>query len=151
MAASKGREFNYEAMFLVSQAVGTDLNGVVDHIKHILDRAGAKLIALRKWDERRLAFEIQKQKRGVYFLAYFTCDASRLVQIERDCNLSEQILRTLCIRADHLTLEEMQAADGQRELATEAALRSARPDAQPAAVGASTADVADTADDEDED
>lgn len=126
MTTSKGRVFNYEAMFLVSQAAAGDLGGIVEHVKGILSKAGATLIALRKWDERRLAYEINKQKRGLYLLAYFSIDASKLAQIERDCNLSEQILRTLVLRCDHLTPEEMQAADGQRELESEAALRGAR-------------------------
>lgn len=151
MSASKGREFNYEAMFLVSQAVAADLNGAVEHIKHILDRAGAKVIAFRKWDERRLAFEIDKQKRGTYFLTYFSCDPVKVALIERDCNLSEQILRSMCLRCDHLTVEEMQAADGQRELATEAALRGSRPEGQAAGVGAADDRSDDNADMDDED
>ncbi len=148
--ASKGREFNYEAMFLVSQSVATDLGGVVAHIKHILDRGHAKLIALRKWDDRRLAFEIDKQKRGIYFLAYFASDPVNLVHIERDCNLSEQIMRVLFTRADHLTIEEMQAADGQRELTTEASLRGPKADQQPVAVAAGDVPSDDSDDSSDE-
>lgn len=126
MTTSKGRTHNYEAMFLLSQAVAADLGGAVEHLKSIISKAGATLIAMRKWDERRLAYEIEKQKRGTYILAYFSSDSLKIAQIERDCNLSEQILRTLILRVDHLTPEEMQAADGQRELETEAALRKAR-------------------------
>lgn len=132
MTTSKGRTHNYEAMFLLSQAVAADLGGAVEHLKSIISKAGATLIAMRKWDERRLAYEIEKQKRGTYILAYFSSDSLKIAQIERDCNLSEQILRTLILRVDHLTPEEMQAADGQRELETEAALRKARA-AEPAA------------------
>ncbi len=64
------RTYNYEAMFIISQAVAVDLQGAVDHIKEILSKAGASLIAMKKWDERRFAFEIKKQKRGVYLLVY---------------------------------------------------------------------------------
>lgn len=126
MSTSKGRTYNYEAMFLISQSVAADLGGAIEHLKSILSKAGATLIAMRKWDERRLAFEIDKQKRGTYILAYFSCDPVKVQSIERDANLSEQILRTLILRVDHLTIEEMQAADGQRELETEAALRRTR-------------------------
>ncbi|MBL8746886.1 MAG: 30S ribosomal protein S6 [Phycisphaerae bacterium] len=133
MTTSKGRSFNYEAMFLLSQSVAADLGGAVEHLKSIINKSGATLIAMRKWDERRLAYEIDKQKRGTYILAYFSCDPVKVSQVERDCNLSEQILRTLILRVDHLSVEEMQAADGQRELETEAALRRARA-TEPAAV-----------------
>lgn len=127
MGQSKGRKFNYEAMFLVSPIEATDLGGVVDHLKEVMARGDVELISLKKWDERRLAFEIKKNKRGVYFLAYFGCDPVNIEVIERACNLSEKILRVLFTRADHLTLEEMKAADGQDELAAEAELRKNQP------------------------
>lgn len=125
MVKSKGRRYNYEAMFLVSPSDAADLGGVVEHIKETINRGEGELISLKKWDERRLAYEIKKNKRGVYFLAYFSCDPANIDVVERACNLSERILRVMFTRADHLTLEEMQAADAQEELAAEAQLKRA--------------------------
>jgi len=123
---ANNRTYNYEAMFIISQAVAVDLQGAVNHIKDILTKAGATLIAMKKWDERRFAYEIKKQKRGVYLLVYFSCPGPHLAQIERSCNLSEQILRVMMVRADHLTVDEMKAADAQKELEVEAKLRAQR-------------------------
>lgn len=120
------RTYNYEAMFIITQAVAVDLQGAVNHIKEILAKSGATLIAMKKWDERRFAYEIKKQKRGVYLLVYFSCAGPQLTHIERSCNLSEQILRVMMVRADHLTVEEMKAADAQKELEVEAKLRAQR-------------------------
>ena len=117
------RTSTYEAMFLVSQAAATDLAGVIDHINHLFERAGATVLAMSKWDERRLAFEIDKQKRGIFLLTYFTANRDAIGGLERDCNLSEILMRMLVIRADHLTEEEMRATDGREELAVEATLR----------------------------
>lgn len=116
----------YEAMFLISQGEAVDLAGVVDHILDVLRRHGAELIAMKKWDERRLAYEIDKQRRGVYILAYFYADGSVMHAIERDFNLSERILRQLMLRADHLSEDQMRAADAREELAAEAKLRAER-------------------------
>ncbi len=113
----------YEGMFLVSPSEAADLDSIVEHIRDICTRAETEIIALRKWDERRLAYEIAKNKRGVYFLSYLKAPPQGVAEIDRLCNLSERILRILVTRADHLTVEEMEAADGQQELATEAQLR----------------------------
>ncbi|MDX2114472.1 MAG: 30S ribosomal protein S6 [Planctomycetota bacterium] len=137
---NKARVYSYEAMFLISQSAAADFGGAIEHIRSILGRAGAQIVAMRKWDERRLAYEIDKQKRGTYILAFFSADSSKLAQIERDCNLSETVMRTLITRADHLTLEEMQAADDQRGLEAEAALRRSR--AETPAGGGSAAPAA---------
>lgn len=120
------RNYHYEAMFLIGQATAADLASVITHINELLNRAGAKLIAMAKWDERRLAYEIDKQKRGLYIIAYFEAPAKNMAQFDRDCQLSETIMRVLTTRADHLTLEEMQAADDREALMSEAKLRAER-------------------------
>ncbi len=121
------RVYQYEAMFLLSQAVAADLSAATDHIKEVLARASAEIIALKKWDDRRLAYEIAGQKRGIYILAYFKAAGPDVAKIERDSNLSEKIMRVLILRADHLTNDEMLNADGRKELDVEAKLRSDKP------------------------
>lgn len=124
----------YEGLFLFPQAATGNLQAAVDHIREILARANAEIISLKKWDERRLAYEIQGNKRGVYFLVYFKASTDKLAGIERDCNLSEQLLRTMVTRADQMTLDQMAAADGQAALADEIRLRAEQPQAVAASV-----------------
>ncbi|MEM0982644.1 MAG: 30S ribosomal protein S6 [Planctomycetota bacterium] len=113
----------YEAVFLISQGVAADFNGVIDHINQIFERASAEVVAMKKWDERRLAYEIDKQKRGIYILAYLSAEPDAVAKIESDCNISEQIMRFMVIRADHMTLEEAQNEDDRQGLEAEAKLR----------------------------
>lgn len=124
VSAGEGRL--YEAMFLISQAAAADLNEVVEHIDNLMQRANASLVALSKWDERRLAYEIDKQKRGIYLLAYFTAGSEGVSSLEHDVNLSETIMRVLVVRVDHMSLEQAQAADDREGLATEAKMRAER-------------------------
>ncbi|MDX2147730.1 MAG: 30S ribosomal protein S6 [Planctomycetota bacterium] len=121
------RVYTYEAMFLLSQAVAADLGGAIDHIKEIMARGHAEIIAMRKWDERRLAYEIRGQKRGTYILVYFKSPNDMLSHIERDCNLSEKIMRFLILRAENITAEEIQSQDGRKELEVEIRMRGAAP------------------------
>lgn len=113
----------YEGMFLFPQSVTSDLAAAADHVRESITRHGGEIVSLVKWDERRLAFDIRGNKRGVYFLAYFNAPTSVVASIERDCNLSERMLRALLVRADHLSVEQMQDAEGQARLVMEAKLR----------------------------
>ena len=99
------------------------LQEAADHVKGILDRCGATVVSFRKWDDRRLAYEVQGNKRGVYFLAYFTAPTSALAEIERRCNLSEELLRMMITSAEHIPTEIIEANEGQEDLATEIKLR----------------------------
>ncbi|TVS06159.1 MAG: 30S ribosomal protein S6 [Phycisphaerales bacterium] len=116
----------YEAMFVASQSEAADFSGLIDHINTLLERAGAELVAMQKWDERRLAFEIDKQRRAVFILTYFRAPTESIARLERDVRISERLLRALVVRADHLTEEEMLAFDAREELKTEAKLRAER-------------------------
>lgn len=139
----------YEAMFLLSTAQAADFGGAIAHINEILARSQAEVIAMKKWDERRLAYEIDGNKRGVYILAYFKAPNELLGGLERDLRLSEKVMRSLILRADHITMDEMQASDGRKELEVEAKLRAERAAANPetatAAPAAATAAPAEAA------
>lgn len=112
MAASK-RTGQYEAMFLFPASAASEVDASVKTARGIIERHGGKVIVIKKWDERKLAYEIKKQKRGLYVVAYFTAPGSIVSAIERDVNLSEEILRVLVTRADHLNADEMAAVEPQ--------------------------------------
>ena len=100
----------YEAMFLVDPTVASaDWDGLVDTVKTIFDRAGAEVVNLRKWDERRLTYPVAGRKRGIYILAYFHVDPDKITGLERDVKLNESILRALILRGDHVTAEQIDA------------------------------------------
>lgn len=113
----------YEGLFLFPQAAATNLQAAVDHMTELLTRAEAEVLSLKKWDERRLAYEIKGNKRGIYFLTYFRVDPSRLVGLERDCNLSEQLLRAMVLRAEHIPTEVIEATEGREQIEDEIRLR----------------------------
>lgn len=123
------RKYYYEAMFLLSQSVAADLSGAIAHINEVLSRGHAEVLAMKKWDERRLAYEIRGQKRGMYILAYFKAPGVDVAHIERDVNLSEKILRAQILRVEHLTEEQMRGMDGRKDLEAEAKMRSEKPSA----------------------
>ena len=98
----------YEGMFLVDAArAGSDWDGVISTIKRILERAGAEIISIRKWDDRKLAYEIKGQSRGVYILCYFKVDGEKIQAIEKNIRLSEQIMRAMILNAEHMSQEDI--------------------------------------------
>ncbi|MBX3356202.1 MAG: 30S ribosomal protein S6 [Phycisphaeraceae bacterium] len=120
---SETRVHNYEAFVLFPQSAAADLQGCVDHVTEIIANRKAELLSIAKWDERRLAYDIRSNKRGLYLLAYFRCDTKLVNQVERDFTLSERILRALVTRCEHLTEEQMRNAEAMQRTQDEARLR----------------------------
>jgi len=98
---------NYEVMLLLDPAFASNEEEVNKEISRLMERAGAEIIAQHRWDERRLAFEIKRRKRGVYLLVYVRGPNTSVGSLERDVQLSEGILRVLILRADHVSEEKM--------------------------------------------
>ncbi len=98
----------YEAMFLLDTNIAADFEAAKGMIQTVMDRAQAQLITARLWDERRLAYDIDKHKRATYILCYFRANGSTISRIERDVQLSEHLLRVLVLRADHVSPEELE-------------------------------------------
>ena len=48
----------YEAMFLIGQAATSENEGGVALVRGVLERHQAQVLVLKKWDERKLAYEI---------------------------------------------------------------------------------------------
>jgi small subunit ribosomal protein S6 len=99
----------YEGMFLVDSAeAATDWDGVLGTIKKILERAKAQIVSIRKWDDRRLAYDIRGVSRGTYILCYFRADGQNIQDIEKSVQLSERIMRVLILNAEHMTAEDIE-------------------------------------------
>jgi len=99
----------YEGMFLVdSSKAGADWDGIIAAIRTILEKAGAEIDSIRKWDDRRLAYDIKGKSRGTYILSYFRVDGARIRDIEKSVRLSEKIMRVLILSAEKLSPEDIE-------------------------------------------
>lgn len=108
----------YEAMFLLGTVAGS-AEDVTALPRQIIERHNGSILVIKKWDERKLAYELAGQKRGTYVVAYFTAPGEAITQIERDVNLSDDITRVIVLRADHLSKEEMEAVEPQKPMPVE--------------------------------
>ena len=103
----------YEAMFLLGPTATAEPEKAVETCKGIIERHGGSILVIKKWDERKLAYEISGQKRGTFIISFFTAPGAAVTGIERDVSLSEEILRVLVLKADHLNIDEMKAVEPQ--------------------------------------
>lgn len=91
----------YEGLFIFdSNRYGRDPGGVSGQIAEMVRKHGGEVLVSRLWEERRLAYPISGQRKGTYWLTYFKLDSSQVAPIERECKLSESVLRALILKVD---------------------------------------------------
>lgn len=111
----------YEAMFLLDSAkVAVSWDDSVRQVHDILAKHEAEVVASRQWDERRLAYAVEGNKKGTYLLTYFRTEGANLKEIVADFKLNELVLRELILKVhpkliDHLVERAMTSTPGADE------------------------------------
>jgi small subunit ribosomal protein S6 len=91
----------YECLLIFdSNRYSRDQAGVSGQLAKFVENAGGRVLVSRLWEERRLAYPIEGHRKGTYWLAYVKLDSGQVRTIERECQLSESILRVLVLKVD---------------------------------------------------
>ena len=115
----------YEGMFLVDSAEAANWDTTIAALENVLRRVDAEIVSMRKWDERRLAYEINGKPRGTYILCYFRADGEKVRHIEKAVQLSENIMRVLILSAEQMTAEDVEKDTPAMKAEKETAAREA--------------------------
>ncbi len=91
----------YEGLFLLdSNKYAADQNGCAEHVGQLITEAGAELLASRLWEDRKLAYPIEGQRKGTYWLTYFQTEGEQVEKIRLAAHISEIVLRSMVIKLD---------------------------------------------------
>ena len=75
----------------------------------LIAKHGGEILVSRLWNEQRLAYPIDGHSKGTYWLTYFSMPGANLTEFNRDCEISEDILRHLAVKIDGRLVETLVA------------------------------------------
>ncbi|MDW4574249.1 30S ribosomal protein S6 [Microbacterium sp. M3] len=91
----------YELMVILNPEIDERQVGAnLDKFLKVITTDGGTIENIDIWGKRRLAYEIQKKTEGIYAVVNFTATAETTQELDRQLNLSEQIMRTKVLRAE---------------------------------------------------
>ena len=89
----------YEGMFLLnSTKFANDPEGSTEGLMSILEKAGASVVAHRPWQDGKLAYEIEGQRKGLHYLVCFKMPGEGASVLNRQCQLSDLVVRHMIIK-----------------------------------------------------
>jgi len=80
--------------------------GIVDGIENILKKHGADNVSKEDWGVKKLAYEIRKKTDGHYFLFNFDIDNDKIVDMEKELNIQEPLIRHLIVKLEETEKKE---------------------------------------------
>lgn len=97
----------YEGMYIISAQLNDDArNKAFDKIKTGISSRGGEIRKIHDQGRRRLAYEINGQKEGYYYLVYFTLPTQAVSELWQEYQINENLVRYLTIRAEQV-LDEL--------------------------------------------
>jgi small subunit ribosomal protein S6 len=72
----------------------------LDTFLNVIRQSGGTIEKLDLWGRRRLAYAINKKSEGIYAVVDITAEPSAVIELDRQLNLNEAVLRTKVLRPD---------------------------------------------------
>lgn len=91
----------YELMFIVKTTMESDAAGkLANDYKKVITEAKGDVSNFKDMGQRKLAYAIDKQINGYYYVVDFTATSETIAELDRRLRLDENILRHMIIKLD---------------------------------------------------
>lgn len=88
----------YETTFILEPGLDeTRVNEEVEKVSGWIRDLGGELVEVQRWGKRRLAYEINRKRDGIYTLMLYQGGGNLVKEIERRLRLNEAVMRTLTV------------------------------------------------------
>ena len=97
----------YESIFILKPSISDeDVQKIVSKMEGIV-KQGAELITTENWGKKRLAYEVAKEKRGVYVLLRFQGKGDIVSELERNYRIDDNVIKFLTVKLDKKEIEQL--------------------------------------------
>ncbi|NJO72993.1 MAG: 30S ribosomal protein S6 [Leptolyngbyaceae cyanobacterium RM1_406_9] len=101
----------YETMYILRSDLGDELTDqAIEKYQRLLQEQGAQDVETQHRGRRRLAYEIQKQREGVYIQMNYKAPGEAVAILERAMRLSDEVIRYLTTKHEVPAVEVEQEA-----------------------------------------
>ncbi|APB30374.1 MULTISPECIES: 30S ribosomal protein S6 [Vagococcus] len=94
---------NYEIMYIIRPNIDEEAkNALVNRFDSILKDNGAEVLESKQWEKRRLAYEIQNFREGIYHIVKVSStDAAAINEFDRLAKINDDILRHMVVKEEN--------------------------------------------------
>ena len=105
----------YETMYILRPDLGEEqIEQAINKYQNLIRDQGAEQIEVQHRGKRRLAYEIGKQRDGIYIQMNYQGPGTLIAPLERSMRLSEEVIRYLTIKQE-VTEETPEAEEAEQE------------------------------------
>jgi len=91
----------YETIYILRP--NTPNEGVAEvnaRIKGVIEHMGGKILKVDNWGKRRLAYEVAKERKGIYLYWLYLAQPGVVEETERNLRMLDSVIRYLTVKVD---------------------------------------------------
>lgn len=98
----------YETVVILSQNLGEeDLRAATDKIAELVAASGGEILKTDVWGKRKLSYELNKQRFGIYVFFLFRAPAATVKRLEEYFKVFDPLLKFMVIRLSKKQIESI--------------------------------------------
>lgn len=91
----------YETIYILRPNTPNDgVSEVNNRIKGIIETMGGKVLKVDNWGKRRLAYEVAKERKGIYLYWQYLAVPGVVEEAERNLRMLDSVIRYLTVKVD---------------------------------------------------
>lgn len=95
----------YETIFIIRPSLSDeDVQKLQERIKTTVEKAGGTIERLENWGKKKLAYEVKREKKGLYVQLVYRGTGAVVADLERFCRLDDALLKFLTVKLDERRL-----------------------------------------------
>ena len=88
----------YETTFILEPGYDEGrTNEEIERVSQWIQDLGGEVLEVQRWGKKRLAYEIEKKRDGIYTLMLYQSGGAAVKEIERRLRLNESVMRVLTV------------------------------------------------------
>jgi len=107
-----GTSREYETVYILRPNTAND--GVAEvntKVKGIIEGLGGKVLKVDNWGKRRLAYEVSKERKGIYLYWRYLANAGVVEETERNLRMLDNVIRYMTVKVDESVVADSRPSE----------------------------------------
>lgn len=90
----------YESVIIINPSVDEDkVKGLVDKFSGLINENG-KVEKVDNLGKKKLAYEVKKNRDGIYVVIYFEAEPTLIAELERNYRITDEVIKFIVIKEE---------------------------------------------------
>ena len=88
----------YESVIIINPSADEDkVKSLIDKFSDLINKQG-KVEKVDNLGKKKLAYEVKKNKEGIYVVFYFEAEPSLIAELERNYRITDEVIKFIVVR-----------------------------------------------------